>query len=164
MDNLDLKKLTLRNFRSYKNLDLQFNSKFIYFSGPNGIGKTNILEAISLFSPGRGLRNANISDLNQVKNKNLWHLTAILNISNIFMEIEIGLDKTGKKHLRIDGKKKPLFCLTPWPFCEFRFVVVEINFTNSSEKSTYPSVFQSIEHVANKFSTFLKLFRQFEDQ
>ena len=111
MDNLDLKKLTLRNFRSYKNLNLQFDSKFIYFSGPNGIGKTNILEAISLFSPGRGLRNANISDLNQIKNKNLWHISAILNISNIFMEIEIGLDKTGKKHLRIDGKKKPLFCL-----------------------------------------------------
>ncbi len=63
MDTLNLKQLKLRNFRSHKSLDLDFSSNFVYFSGPNGVGKTNILEAISLFSPGRGLRGASISDL-----------------------------------------------------------------------------------------------------
>ncbi len=63
MDNQHLRQLWLRNFRSHQNLKLDFDLNFIFFSGPNGIGKTNILEAISLFSPGRGLRFANIEEL-----------------------------------------------------------------------------------------------------
>lgn len=39
------------------------------------------------------------------------------------------------RHVFTHRRKNLFFCLTPWPFCEFRFVVVEINFTNSSEKN-----------------------------
>ena len=112
MNNLNLKNLKLRNFRSHKSLDLDFYSHFIYFSGPNGVGKTNILEAISLFSPGRGLRGANINDLIKFNSEKLWDLYSIFKIANIFIEIEIGLDNKGKKNLRVDGKKKPLIYLT----------------------------------------------------
>ena len=112
MNNLNLKKLKLRNFRSHKSLDLDFYSHFIYFSGPNGVGKTNILEAISLFSPGRGLRGANVNDLIKNNSGKLWDLFSIFKISNILIEIEIGLDDKGRKNLRIDGKKKPLIFLT----------------------------------------------------
>ena len=87
MNNLNLKKLKLRNFRSHKSLDLDFYSHFIYFSGPNGVGKTNILEAISLFSPGRGLRGANINDLIKNNSGKLWDLFSIfksINYVNIF--------------------------------------------------------------------------------
>ena len=108
MNNLNLKKLKLRNFRSHKSLDLDFYSHFIYFSGPNGVGKTNILEAISLFSPGRGLRGANVNDLIKNNSGKLWDLFSIFKVSNILIEIEIGLDDKGRKNLRIDGKKKPL--------------------------------------------------------
>lgn len=62
--NSNIKKLVCRNFRSYRTLVLNFTSKFVVFYGENGAGKTNILEAISLFSPERGLRKASISDLN----------------------------------------------------------------------------------------------------
>ncbi len=58
-----IQKLVCRNFRSYRTLALNFSSKFVVFYGENGAGKTNILEAISLFSPERGLRKAPISDL-----------------------------------------------------------------------------------------------------
>ena len=112
MDTLILQHLKLRNFRSHKSLDLDFSSKFVYLSGPNGVGKTNILEAISLFSPGRGLRGANISDLTQINSEKFWNLSSVFKISNIFAEIEIGLDNKGKKILRVDGKKKPLIYLT----------------------------------------------------
>ena len=60
----DLLRLSCRNFRSYRALFLDFSSKFVVFFGENGAGKTNILEAISLFSSGRGLRKALLSDLN----------------------------------------------------------------------------------------------------
>ena len=112
MDTLNLKQLKLRNFRSHKSLDLDFSSNFVYFSGPNGVGKTNILEAISLFSPGRGLRGASISDLTLSQSETFWNLSSLFKISNVFIELEIGLDKKGKKTLRVDGKNKPLIYLT----------------------------------------------------
>ncbi|MBE6463224.1 MAG: DNA replication/repair protein RecF [Alphaproteobacteria bacterium] len=58
-----LKRLTLVNFRNYKYLRLNFDKKFIVLSGENGSGKTNILEAISFLSQGRGLRNSKLSDV-----------------------------------------------------------------------------------------------------
>lgn len=57
------KRLTLVNFRNYKYLRLNINQPFIVLSGENGSGKTNILEALSFFSQGRGLRNAKLSEI-----------------------------------------------------------------------------------------------------
>lgn len=51
-------RLGLQNFRNYAHDALEINSPHIVLTGANGIGKTNILEAISLLAPGRGLRNA----------------------------------------------------------------------------------------------------------
>mgnify|MGYP000871081617 CR=1 FL=1 len=51
-------RLRLTDFRSYPALDLGSDAALVALCGPNGAGKTNILEAISLLSPGRGLRRA----------------------------------------------------------------------------------------------------------
>ncbi len=48
----------LRDFRSYAELDQGIAGRLVVVAGANGIGKTNLLEAISLLSPGRGLRGA----------------------------------------------------------------------------------------------------------
>lgn len=58
-----IRRLTLVNFRNYKYLRLDINKPFIVLSGENGSGKTNILEAISFLSQGRGLRNAKLSEV-----------------------------------------------------------------------------------------------------
>lgn len=55
--------LYLSNFRSYQQLDLATSVSPVVLYGHNGAGKTNILEAISLFAPGRGLRGALPSDI-----------------------------------------------------------------------------------------------------
>ncbi|WP_245870514.1 DNA replication/repair protein RecF [Teichococcus rhizosphaerae] len=55
----------LRNFRSYAELDQGFTSRIVVVAGANGVGKTNLLEAISLLSPGRGLRGARGAELGQ---------------------------------------------------------------------------------------------------
>ncbi len=55
-----IRRLTLRDFRSYAALDARIGSKTVVLTGENGAGKTNILEALSMFSPGRGLRRAEI--------------------------------------------------------------------------------------------------------
>ena len=59
----NFKRLTLVNFRNYKYQRLNFEKPFIVFYGENGSGKTNILEAISYLSQGRGLRGAKLSEI-----------------------------------------------------------------------------------------------------
>ncbi|MBZ6077458.1 DNA replication/repair protein RecF [Microvirga puerhi] len=55
--------LMLQDFRTYADLDLAVSRPLVALVGENGAGKTNVLEAISLFMPGRGLRRAELSDM-----------------------------------------------------------------------------------------------------
>ena len=61
-----ISRLRLTGFRSYSKLTLDVNSANIVLTGANGAGKTNILEAISLLSPGRGLRGAPFDSLTKI--------------------------------------------------------------------------------------------------
>jgi DNA replication and repair protein RecF len=58
-----LRRLTLTDFRSYSRASLTLDGRPVFLFGPNGAGKTNLLEAVSLLAPGRGLRNAAISEV-----------------------------------------------------------------------------------------------------
>jgi DNA replication and repair protein RecF len=58
-----LTRLTLTDFRSYPALRFTPEARVNVFAGPNGTGKTNLLEAVSLLVPGRGLRGAKFSEL-----------------------------------------------------------------------------------------------------
>ena len=53
-----IKKISIHNFRSHKNLIIDSNNNNVVLFGDNGVGKTNILDAISMFSPGKGIRNS----------------------------------------------------------------------------------------------------------
>ncbi len=55
--------LALQAFRSYARAELTLDGRSAFLFGPNGAGKTNLLEAVSLLSPGRGLRGAAYADL-----------------------------------------------------------------------------------------------------
>lgn len=57
-----VRRLVLSDFRSYAALDLAVEGDMIALTGENGAGKTNILEALSLLTPGRGLRRADLAD------------------------------------------------------------------------------------------------------
>ena len=108
MDIQRIKRLKLKNFRSHEKLSLEFDTSFTLLSGPNGVGKTNVLEAISLFSPGRGLRGALGSDLGNFASPIGWNISAIFEIADELTEMELVSTDLGKKNLYIDGKKKQL--------------------------------------------------------
>jgi DNA replication and repair protein RecF len=60
---LRLTRLALTDFRNYVTLDWRPAARIAVITGPNGSGKTNLLEAISLLVPGRGLRGARVAEL-----------------------------------------------------------------------------------------------------
>ncbi|WP_431282010.1 DNA replication/repair protein RecF [Humitalea sp. 24SJ18S-53] len=62
MPALRLTALRLTAFRSWAALDVPLLGQIVVIAGPNGAGKTNLLEAISLLTPGRGLRGAKPGD------------------------------------------------------------------------------------------------------
>jgi DNA replication and repair protein RecF len=56
-------RLTLTNFRGYADLRLETDAPAVVLVGSNGAGKTNLLEALSLLTPGRGMRGAKLLDI-----------------------------------------------------------------------------------------------------
>ena len=60
-----IRRLTLTDFRNYAALSASFQPGLVVLTGDNGAGKTNLLEAISLFSPGRGLRRASYAEISR---------------------------------------------------------------------------------------------------
>jgi DNA replication and repair protein RecF len=75
-----LSRLVLENFRNYRCLDLSFAQDPVVLVGANGAGKTNILEAISFLSPGRGLRGIKLSQATMIQSgqNQGWKVAAIL--------------------------------------------------------------------------------------
>ena len=57
-----VRRIMLSDFRSYGELDLAIDGRLVVLCGENGAGKTNLLEALSLFAPGRGLRRAELEN------------------------------------------------------------------------------------------------------
>ena len=73
-----LARLTLTDFRSYAALTWRPASSITVITGPNGSGKTNLLEAISLLAPGRGLRGARHAELPRQDGPGSWAVAAHL--------------------------------------------------------------------------------------
>lgn len=75
---LYVEKLTLQNFRSYDNMQLDVGANSVVLAGANGAGKTNLLEALSFLSPGRGMRRAKLSDVNRLGSDTPWAVSGKL--------------------------------------------------------------------------------------
>lgn len=58
-----VRRLRLHDFRNHATLALEFTAGAVVLVGDNGVGKTNVLEALSLLAPGRGFRRARFADI-----------------------------------------------------------------------------------------------------
>ncbi|MEN8236985.1 MAG: DNA replication/repair protein RecF [Pseudomonadota bacterium] len=85
--------LTLTTFRSYDQVRLDCDVCPIVLTGANGAGKTNILEAISWLSPGKGLRRASLGEVANCKIPNRpWGVAAVLQKHTAAIDLATGLD------------------------------------------------------------------------
>jgi DNA replication and repair protein RecF len=115
-----LQKLTLTNFRNYSHISIPLTAQPVVLTGANGAGKTNLLEAVSLLTPGRGMRRARVIDIDRavpgVANPLPlpWAVTATLRQPDgELTDVGTGRDAdaaiagTDRRLVRIDGNEAP---------------------------------------------------------
>lgn len=92
--------LQISHFRSHRLSRMDLDGRPVALWGPNGAGKTNVLEAVSLLSPGRGLRRVAASEMARRPEALGWKLRAEL----AGHEVETASEGGGARSVRIDGK------------------------------------------------------------
>ncbi len=134
--------LKLHNFRCYDEMSFAgLSAGLIVLFGANGVGKTNILEAVSLLSSGRGLRGARVIELQKNNTDKAWAVSGILQ-SHYGAEVRLGtgLDpnsKTGaeKRIVRINGNNaKSQAALSEHLSCVWLTPQMDRLFTDSSKE------------------------------
>jgi DNA replication and repair protein RecF len=101
---LRLNRLTLTDFRNYAALTWRPAARISVLYGPNGSGKTNLLEALSLLVPGRGLRGARNADLPRQGAPGGWAVNARLQTQDGETSIGTGSDPCADRRVfRLNG-------------------------------------------------------------
>jgi DNA replication and repair protein RecF len=105
-----LTRLSLTDFRSYDRAELELDGRSVVLTGPNGAGKTNILEAVSLLSPGRGLRNAALPEIGRRAPEETigraWAVAAWLEVGDEAVRLGVGSESPGasRRTVRLEGE------------------------------------------------------------
>ncbi|MFN5173606.1 MAG: DNA replication/repair protein RecF [Holosporaceae bacterium] len=86
--------LKLLAFRNHAHTSLTGLGRMVALVGANGAGKTNLLEAVSLFAPGRGLRGAAAEDFGRAEEAGTgggWGISALLHSGHDYTELHTGI-------------------------------------------------------------------------
>lgn len=101
-----LQNLKLSNFRCYEAASLkELEAGFIVLHGANGAGKTNILEAVSILTPGRGLRGAKPAEIQNNAVSATWAVAGAVKTAFGPVQLGTGIDAQSEKRIiRINGQ------------------------------------------------------------
>ena len=109
---MTVSRLSLADFRSYADAVVAPGPGFVILTGENGAGKTNLLEAVSLLSPGRGLRGASLGEMARRGGAGGFSVAARLG------DIDIGTGTTAgapeRRQVRINGAPASANSLSEW--------------------------------------------------
>ncbi|MGR4862747.1 DNA replication/repair protein RecF [Caulobacter sp. LARHSG274] len=114
MSRAALLSLTLTDFRSYTHATLRPEGRSVYLFGANGAGKTNLLEAVSLLSPGKGLRGSSLTEVGRrlpgEATGRAWAVAAeVQSADDAPVRLGTGVEQAGaaRRLVRIDGETVP---------------------------------------------------------
>ena len=105
-----LRRLALRDFRSYGDAALELDGRPVALSGLNGAGKTNLLEAVSYLAAGKGLRGASAAELGRrmpgEPSGRAWSVTTLVQADGGETRLGTGLDgrEAQRRVVRLDGQ------------------------------------------------------------
>ena len=109
---MPVSRLTLTDFRSYASATVEPGPGFVLLFGENGAGKTNLLEAVSMLTPGRGLRGASLFEMARQAGSSAWAVAASLG------ETDIGTgtlpSAPERRQVRINGAPASVNSLSEW--------------------------------------------------
>ncbi len=100
-----LSQIRLSNFRNYQELEFTIDKAPVVLVGKNGAGKTNLMEAISMLSPGRGLRRSGKNEItfrdleNDMPSAKVWAFSANLTTNITDWQIGTGISGEGKQRI-----------------------------------------------------------------
>lgn len=104
---MKINSILINSFRNYESVQLKFNSRLNFFIGENGEGKTNLLEAIQMFSTLKSFRD-NTDDEILNWDKDTYYLKAEIQNADDVDEFEIGFTKLGTKKKKIKLNEKEI--------------------------------------------------------
>lgn len=94
MNSVYIEKLKLTTYRNHAAMSVELGQSHVVLTGENGAGKTNILEAISFLSPGRGLRRTSYDKVGQAGTSGAWTVFAQMQGAQGEVKIGTGLQET----------------------------------------------------------------------
>jgi DNA replication and repair protein RecF len=111
-DRVTLTSLSLTNLRNYAALSVGIDAGLVVLTGENGAGKTNLLEAISLLTPGRGLRRASYDEITRTGASSGWTVAATIARNGEETRLGTGLVEAAagearSRAVRINGASAP---------------------------------------------------------
>ncbi|WP_374406662.1 DNA replication/repair protein RecF [Pelagerythrobacter sp.] len=112
-----LDRITLADFRNHGRSELSGTAKFNLLTGENGAGKTNVLEALSLFAPGRGLRRAQLADLPRGNGAGGFAVGASLLAAEtepVRLGTLVRADRPGRRLVQVNGAEASAASLGEW--------------------------------------------------
>lgn len=107
-----LSRLTLTDFRNHAALEIRPQAQFLALHGTNGAGKTNILEAVSLLVPGRGLRRAAMSDM--VRSQGNGGFTIVGEVGGNVIGTGVSAEQPERRKVRVNESNAAINSLAEW--------------------------------------------------
>lgn len=106
-------RLLLTDFRSYASAVIAAGPGFVVLTGENGAGKTNILEAVSMLGPGRGLRGAPLSEMARAEGPGGFAVSADL-ADDVRLGTGTRANAPERRQVRINGAPAAATALAEW--------------------------------------------------
>ncbi|MBB4858222.1 DNA replication and repair protein RecF [Novosphingobium chloroacetimidivorans] len=111
-----LDRILLADFRNHRDTQVEGTAQFNLLVGENGAGKTNVLEAISLLAPGRGLRRASLADMPAQGGHGGFAVSADLAARGEPVRLGTGVlaERPGRRLVQVNGAEAPAVRLAEW--------------------------------------------------
>lgn len=112
-----LDRILLSRFRNHRETAVEGTAQFNLLVGENGAGKTNVLEAISLLAPGRGLRRAGLAEMPGQGFDGGFAVNAALAVPGgdpVRLGTGVAPDRPGRRVVQINGAEAPAVRLAEW--------------------------------------------------